>query len=677
MGGAVGIGEITRRLLPRHGGLSFLKEGAQAGLIGGEGFGAPARLRVGGFGGDSGAAKGFGGLVDPDEQRAGLGGGAAALPGRFGGRNFPAQLRGQRLIQLEQLRAAGDGLGGQSARLRVHFLRALLSKANAVLVGRALGGGMGRGMRPGAAHGARLALAQRARQPRGLRAHERVEGRVRLGPGRVRIGLGRAVVRLGTARLFAQRRQTLQRFRGPGQHLRPGAPGGGLRLSRFGSAQRALRLGAALLRLLQRLACLRHPAAQGLGAPERLIGPAEPVDARAQGGQRLPVRVGGRQRRLGRVQLGGGSAQPRALLVQPPAAGHALLADARRLLFEFRGSAGALGGVPLHGQRAHGFALRLGLGQLRPGLGKAAQTVVDHSAGVQPLLRGLPVRLGAENLRVQRVEFFRVGLAQRRQQRRGLVRAVGRGGKRLQRLRVGAAAVQPQFLEELCIADEGLLPGGALFAPSLLQRSAQAAVGLRAEHLLEDALALVAFGVENAQKIALGDHHRLAELLFVQPQQRRHRLRHLPRAQPLAAVVQTGHLRVVLLRGFQPLAQIGGIAMDEIGLAQMGKGQLREGRGFRVGEMAAEGRGIAPRVAAAGRAVEGEGHAVEQRGLARAGVAGDEKQAAQPGKIHLGGLAVGPEGAQLQSNRSHRFSPPSRRISRITSSCASVGARPF
>ena len=79
----------------------------QAGLIGGEGFGAPARLRVGGFGGDSGAAKGFGGLVDPDEQRAGLGGGAAALPGRFGGRNFPAQLRGQRLIQLEQLRAHG------------------------------------------------------------------------------------------------------------------------------------------------------------------------------------------------------------------------------------------------------------------------------------------------------------------------------------------------------------------------------------------------------------------------------------------------------------------------------------------------------------------------------------------------------------------------------------------
>ena len=184
--------------------------------------------------------------------------------------------------------------------------------------------------------------------------------------------------------------------------------------------------------------------------------------------------------------------------------------------------------------------------------------------------------------------------------------------------------------------------------------------------------------IQQPGKVVLGQHRHLGKLLGVNAQQRRDGRRHLPHAgdgrlrfphqfrlgghigDPLAPGLATG-----LLRG----------AGHGILPPGMLKGQPHIGGGGRVGKVAAQHRRLP--VGAGDLAVQRKGDGVKQRGLARAGVAGNQKQPALPegGKIQHRLARIGPEGAEFQHQRPHAPTS-SRRVFRASCS-AWLGARPW
>src|SRR5699024_2410900 len=112
------------------------------------------------------------------------------------------------------------------------------------------------------------------------------------------------------------------------------------------------------------------------------------------------------------------------------------------------------------------------------------------------------------------------------------------------------------------------------------------------------------------------------------------------------------------------------------GAAPVAESQFHKRFGLGRGKVAAQHGGLA--VFAGGLAVQGEGDRVEQRGLARAGIAADQKQAAaaEAGKVQFGAARIGAEGRQGQIERFHPLAASSR--SALTARASStVSGRPF
>ena len=264
-------------------------------------------------------------------------------------------------------------------------------------------------------------------------------------------------------------------------------------------------------------------------------------------------------------------------------------------------------------------------------------------------------------------------LRQRRQRRvqpvQQLLRPVG--GFCQRRKRCAGQVDQPGRVR---IARHRLLARLLRLRKALAQAAAELLVDLRAEYAPEDLRPVLALGVEDAQKVALGDHADLRELVLVQPDQRPHRRRHRRGLDHHLTGIQTGQLRVVLL--FHDAAApprralVVGIPAQQIRAPRMLERQFHIGLRVRRGEVAAKGARRAPLPSAAGHAVQRECDGVEHRGLARARVAGHQKQpaAAQPAKIHLLHARKRAKPADLQLQGPHAF--PSSPIS--ANSCSST-----
>ena len=202
----------------------------------------------------------------------------------------------------------------------------------------------------------------------------------------------------------------------------------------------------------------------------------------------------------------------------------------------------------------------------------------------------------------------------------------------------------------------------------------------RAEQPLEQVAPLGGFGVENLQKIALRDHHGLRELVAGQPDQILHALRDFIQSRPALAGVGL-KLRRVLAHDHAVAALAGagvfGIAAQTVVVPSVAERQLHP-RILRLGGVVrAEGLRGAAILAARGFAVQREADGVENRGLARAGVAGDQEQAVltQLFKIDLRRAGVRAKGAHRQLQRLHRTSPSnSFRIAVSISMWRSLGA---
>ena len=212
--------------------------------------------------------------------------------------------------------------------------------------------------------------------------------------------------------------------------------------------------------------------------------------------------------------------------------------------------------------------------------------------------------------------------------------------------------------------------GGAFFLGLLLQIGVKRGV----EQLLEQLFAVIGLGVEDLQKIALSDHHRLGELILTQADQFLRFGLHLVRPRPAFAGVQFRQLSGGLLfHQIVPpaaLAQVGRIPFQAIGVLTVLKYQLHIGIRVPGGIVRPKGFGRAAFPAPGTLAVKSEADSVENGGLARARVAGDEKNAifAKLGKVDRCRFRVGAEGRKGQFQRLHRISPSSsfRRLRRIS-----------
>ena len=348
------------------------------------------------------------------------------------------------------------------------------------------------------------------------------------------------------------------------------------------------------------------------------------------------------------------------------------------------GAAG-LGFVP-GGAAGGGFCLQaggLGLGgaaalqQLRAGAGGFGRGGGLLDGGVQRLQlrgqrRGLRFAL-FEQLRGQRGRGGRpVGVL------RGLQGAQRGGGVRFALLRAGRGQLQPpQFQQH---AGVGVLGGAGGRGGALARGVAQAAVRPGVKHLPQDGRAVGAGGVEQAGKVVLRDQRDLRELFGVDAQQRRdgggHGLRAADRLLRFAHKRRAGRGQRggVGLFAAAARAQLLRRALDRIHAPAVGKGQRNKGLVAHVGKVAAQHGGQA--VGAGRLAVQRKGDRVKQRGLARAGVAADQKQPAfaKGGQVQFGARGIGAERAQRQVQRFHS---PTSFCSACSAVCSSaVIARP-
>ena len=220
-------------------------------------------------------------------------------------------------------------------------------------------------------------------------------------------------------------------------------------------------------------------------------------------------------------------------------------------------------------------------------------------------------------------------------------------------LRAGKAAdglPQPR-LEGLILADQRV----GIAAQGLLHALEQ----LRGEDLPEDGHALLGTRQQQTQKVALGNHGHLGELL---PRQPKDGLNGGVGLVPAGDNASIPHVQGDggLLRGGaaaptgRPL--ILGIPADDIHPVPGGEGQLHIGRDIRRGILASQHALAAD--AAAGPAVQGVGDRIKDGGLARAGIAADEVQplVAQAGQLKPFQPRVGAEGGHGQHKRLHRSS---------------------
>ena len=194
----------------------------------------------------------------------------------------------------------------------------------------------------------------------------------------------------------------------------------------------------------------------------------------------------------------------------------------------------------------------------------------------------------------------------------------------------------------------------------LLQRVLQFLVALGAEQFAEDLAPLLGRGVEQAGELPLRDHGDLAELVVVQPDEGGDGGGDILRpghGRPSVRVGEDG-VRLFGGRALAPRfgAEVVRVAADGVPLAAHLKFQLDKGGGAGVSVLAAQ-HGAVPHTAA-GMVVQGIGDGIEKGGLARAGVAGDEIQAAfaQALQFQRDGAGVWPEGRKGQLQGSHASS---------------------
>ena len=201
-------------------------------------------------------------------------------------------------------------------------------------------------------------------------------------------------------------------------------------------------------------------------------------------------------------------------------------------------------------------------------------------------------------------------------------------------------------------------PGLGLGA-ALAQNLRNVLIQLGVKDAAKDQRALLAIRAEDGKKIPLGNHGYLRKLRRIQPQQFLHR--GIDRIDaPMDGSILADQLRLGGARRFPAGLEVFGTAPHSPAPAAALKGEAHPGFILRAGKIAAEALAAAPFGSAGGHAVEREGNGIEQRGLARAGIPGDQKQAAfaQPGKIHRLQPCVGAEGAHLKPDGPHAASPP-------------------
>ncbi len=230
----------------------------------------------------------------------------------------------------------------------------------------------------------------------------------------------------------------------------------------------------------------------------------------------------------------------------------------------------------------------------------------------------------------------------------------------------------------------GILKNGAgvLFQRGLqlllarLQGVLYPAVNAGVEDAAENFGPFGAVGEQQLEELALGDHGGLPELLAVDAEQAGDFCGHRARARADRAV-RAGQRGVGALRrhpAFLFRAAVARVPPDRVEPARMGEGQLHKGLGVRRGEIAAQGLRRAG--GAAGLAVKGEGNRVENRGLARPGVAANQKKAgaAELFQRHLRAAGIGAERAHHKVQRLHASSSSLSAASTAFSSSARSGS---
>ena len=322
----------------------------------------------------------------------------------------------------------------------------------------------------------------------------------------------------------------------------------------------------------------------------------------------------------------------------------------------------------------HGLPALLGLGQLLPGtldLLGLAQKRMDLGQRRIPI-GDSPVRLlGIGLVLGQKALNERHGLHKGKISLLGLLQRIFQWV-----LRLGENALDV-LLHAGARGGAGVPQSAGFRFQPLLQDHVAAGV----EQLPEDLLAGLGVCQQQLEKVALGDHGHLGKLAAAQTQDLGNGGGDLPGFGDDAAVRQM-QLRLRFLDGGAAAAPGGALilrtAPDGVARLAAGEYQLHGGGRFRGGVFGAE-HGRVPDIAA-GLTVERVGNGVEQGGLSRAGIAGDEVKAAAAQRFQrdlrfVGVRAKGPHG---QFQRSHTSSSQIRSISpRRNSRWASLMGCPF
>ena len=194
-------------------------------------------------------------------------------------------------------------------------------------------------------------------------------------------------------------------------------------------------------------------------------------------------------------------------------------------------------------------------------------------------------------------------------------------------------------------------------------------VKIGGENAAEDFLTLLGACLKELAEIPLCDHCDLAELVAINAKQIANRRRDGLGFGNCAAV-GTNQLGICAFLCFSAAAQRGarvfGIARYGIFLPVIEKFERNERLCARKRVFRAQH--IAFPIAAAGRAVEGEGDRVKDRGFACAGIAGDQvkPRIAEAGKVDFRFPRIGTERGQRELQRSHTVSSFSSSISSAT-----------
>ena len=200
----------------------------------------------------------------------------------------------------------------------------------------------------------------------------------------------------------------------------------------------------------------------------------------------------------------------------------------------------------------------------------------------------------------------------------------------------------------------------------LLQALLQPGIPAGAENTAENLPPLLRLGQQQLEKIPLGNHGNLHELIPGHPQNLPNFLVHLsgagedlsPRQPQLRRCVLLGHALASQLR---PL--IGRIPANLIFFIAVGKNKFHLRGGIRL-RIAGTQHIAAPPVAAGG-SVKCEDDGIENGGFTRPRIPGNQVDAAGPQPVHFYGLFAGvrSEGGHLYANRSHTCSSQISRIS--------------